>query len=154
MAVRTCVREPCGRCRRFWSWSGTTVCGSRRVRPHGQRSQRPVPAAAGTLGDRGEAHWLAPAGLVTAAVGMAAVGFVDELPLTLVVAVCAAGVAAYHPRAHAWRGRRGGRGDRRHERVFGGGGLGYAWASCGAAVLRRWVCTAPRWWPSCRWWRP
>jgi MFS transporter, FSR family, fosmidomycin resistance protein len=52
----------------------------------------------GTLGDRGEAHWLAPAGLVTAAVGMAAVGFVTSYPLTLLaVAVCAAGVAAYHP---------------------------------------------------------
>src|SRR5674536_214253 len=52
----------------------------------------------GAHGDRGEAHWLLPAGLVLSGLGIGAVGFATSYPLTLLaVAVCSAGVAAYHP---------------------------------------------------------
>jgi MFS transporter, FSR family, fosmidomycin resistance protein len=81
----------------------------------------------GTLGDRGESHWLAPAGLLTAAVGMAAVGFVTSYPLTLLaVAVCAAGVAAYHPEGARWARHAASSRVTADMSVFSvGGGVGY-----------------------------
>ncbi|MBN2205080.1 MAG: MFS transporter, partial [Thermoleophilia bacterium] len=60
----------------------------------------------GAHGDRGEAHRLLPAGLLLAAAGIAAVGFTTSYPLTLLaVAVCSAGVAAYHPEGARWARR-------------------------------------------------
>ena len=57
----------------------------------------------GAHGDRGEAHWLLPAGLVLAGLGIGAVGFATSYPLTLLaVAVCSAGVATYHPEGARW----------------------------------------------------
>ncbi|MEI6452191.1 MAG: MFS transporter, partial [Actinomycetes bacterium] len=48
----------------------------------------------GAHGDRGEAHWLLPTGLIVTGLGMGAVGLVTSYPLTLIaVAVCSAGVA-------------------------------------------------------------
>jgi FSR family fosmidomycin resistance protein-like MFS transporter len=82
----------------------------------------------GAHGDRGEAHRLLPAGLLLAAAGIAAVGFTTSFPLTLVaVAVCSAGVAAYHPEGARWARR-----SAATERVTSdmsvfslGGGVGY-----------------------------
>jgi len=60
----------------------------------------------GAHGDRGEAHRLLPAGLLLAAAGIAAVGFTTSYALTLLaVAVCSAGVAAYHPEGARWARR-------------------------------------------------
>jgi FSR family fosmidomycin resistance protein-like MFS transporter len=61
---------------------------------------------AGAHGDRGEAHWLLPAGLLAAAAGIAAVGFTSSYWATLLaVAVCSAGAAAYHPEGARWARR-------------------------------------------------
>jgi FSR family fosmidomycin resistance protein-like MFS transporter len=57
----------------------------------------------GAHGDRSEAVWLLPMGLIVAALGIAAVGLVRSYPLTLAaVAVCSGGVAAYHPEGARW----------------------------------------------------
>src|SRR5665647_2527559 len=57
----------------------------------------------GAHGDRSEAHWLLPGGLVLSGLGIGAVGFATSYPLTLLaVAVCSAGVAAYHPEGARW----------------------------------------------------
>jgi len=82
----------------------------------------------GAHGDRGEAHWLLPAGLLVAAAGIAAVGFTTSYWATLLaVAVCSAGVAAYHPEGARWA-RRAAATDRvtSDMSVFSlGGGVGY-----------------------------
>ena len=60
----------------------------------------------GAHGDRGEAHRLLPAGLLLSGAGIAAVGFTTSFALTLLaVAVCSAGVAAYHPEGARWARR-------------------------------------------------
>lgn len=57
----------------------------------------------GAHGDRGEAHWLLPAGLLATGLGIGAVGFAASYPLTLLaVALCSAGVATYHPEGARW----------------------------------------------------
>jgi FSR family fosmidomycin resistance protein-like MFS transporter len=57
----------------------------------------------GAHGDRGEAHWLLPAGLLATGLGIGAVGFATSYPLTLLaVALCSAGVATYHPEGARW----------------------------------------------------
>ena len=57
----------------------------------------------GAHGDRGEAHWLLPAGLLVTGLGIGAVGFATSYPLTLLaVALCSAGVASYHPEGARW----------------------------------------------------
>ena len=57
----------------------------------------------GAHGDRGEAHWLLPTGLLVTGVGIGAVGFATSYPLTLLaVALCSAGVASYHPEGARW----------------------------------------------------
>ena len=57
----------------------------------------------GAHGDRSEAHWLLPAGLLLTGLGIGAVGFAHSYTLTLVaVAVCMAGVASYHPEGARW----------------------------------------------------
>ncbi len=83
----------------------------------------------GAKGDRSEAHWLLPAGLLVSAAGIAAVGFTESYWATLVaVAVCSAGVAAYHPEGARWA-RRAAAAHRitSDMSVFSlGGGVGYA----------------------------
>ncbi len=82
----------------------------------------------GAHGDRGEAHWLLPAGLLVAAAGIGAVGFTTGFGLTLLaVTVCSAGVAAYHPEGARWA-RRAAASERvtSDMSVFSlGGGVGY-----------------------------
>jgi len=57
----------------------------------------------GAHGDRGEAHWLLPTGLLVTGLGIGAVGFATSYPLTLLaVALCSAGVASYHPEGARW----------------------------------------------------
>ena len=57
----------------------------------------------GAHGDRGEAHWLLPTGLLFTGLGIGAVGFATSYPLTLLaVALCSAGVASYHPEGARW----------------------------------------------------
>src|SRR5450756_3048361 len=57
----------------------------------------------GAQGDRGEARWLMPAGLILSGLGIGAVGLATSYSLTLLaVAVCSAGVAAYHPEGARW----------------------------------------------------
>jgi FSR family fosmidomycin resistance protein-like MFS transporter len=57
----------------------------------------------GAHGDSREAHWLLPAGLILAGLGIGAVGFARSYPLTLLaVALASAGVAAYHPEGARW----------------------------------------------------
>ncbi len=82
----------------------------------------------GAQGDRREARWTLPAGLVFAGLGLAAVGFVESYPLTLLaVAVSSAGVAAYHPEGARWARRSAGSRVTVDMSVFSvGGGVGYA----------------------------
>ena len=83
---------------------------------------------AGFHGDRGEAHWLLPAGLVLAGLGIGAVGFTTSYPLTLLaVALCTAGVATYHPEGARWARRASGSRVTADMSIFSvGGGVGYA----------------------------
>ena len=82
----------------------------------------------GAHGDRGEARWLLPAGLLLAGVGIAAVGLTESYPLTLMAAiVCSVGVAAYHPEGARWARFASGSRVTANMSVFSvGGGLGYA----------------------------
>jgi len=87
-----------------------------------------VQPLAGAHGDRGEARWLLPVGLLVAALGIAAVGLVTRYPLTLAAAVvCSAGAAAYHPEGARWARFASGSRVTANMSVFSvGGGLGYA----------------------------
>jgi len=82
----------------------------------------------GAHGDRGEAHWLLPTGLIVTGLGMGAVGLVTSYPLTLIaVAVCSAGVAGYHPEGARWARHASSSRVTADMSVFSvGGGLGYA----------------------------
>jgi MFS transporter, FSR family, fosmidomycin resistance protein len=82
----------------------------------------------GAQGDRREAVWLLPVGLVVAGLGIAAVGLSGSYALTLAaVAVCSAGVAAYHPEGARWARLAAGRRVTRDMSVFSlGGGIGWA----------------------------
>ncbi len=82
----------------------------------------------GAHGDRGEAHWLLPAGLLVTGLGIGAVGFATSFPLTLIaVAVCMAGVASYHPEGARWARRASSIRVTADMSIFSvGGGVGYA----------------------------
>src|SRR5665647_2852266 len=82
----------------------------------------------GAHGDRSEAHWLLPGGLVLSGLGIGAVGFATSYPLTLLaVAVCSAGVAAYHPEGARWARHASSSRVTADMSVFSvGGGVGYA----------------------------
>src|SRR5665648_922243 len=82
----------------------------------------------GAHGDRGEAHWLLPAGLVLAGLGIGAVGFTTSYPLTLLaVAVCSAGIAMYHPEGARWARHASSSRVTADMSVFSvGGGVGFA----------------------------
>ena len=83
---------------------------------------------AGAHGDRGEARWLLPAGLVLAGLGVGAVGMTNRFPLTLLAAfLCMVGVAVYHPEGARWARRVSGSRVTANMGVFSvGGGVGYA----------------------------
>jgi FSR family fosmidomycin resistance protein-like MFS transporter len=87
-----------------------------------------VQPLAGAHGDRGEGRWLLPAGLLLAALGIAAVGWTARYPLTLVAAVvCSVGASAYHPEGARWARFAAGSRVTANMGVFSvGGGLGYA----------------------------
>ena len=82
----------------------------------------------GAHGDRSEAHWLLPGGLVLSGLGIGAVGFATSYPLTLLaVAVCSAGVAAYHPEGARWARHASSSRVTADMSVFSvGGGVGFA----------------------------
>jgi FSR family fosmidomycin resistance protein-like MFS transporter len=82
----------------------------------------------GAHGDRSEAHWLLPSGLVLSGLGIGAVGFATSYPLTLLaVAVCSAGVAAYHPEGARWARHASSSRVTADMSVFSvGGGVGFA----------------------------
>jgi len=82
----------------------------------------------GAQGDRGEARWLMPAGLILSGLGIGAVGLATSYPLTLLaVAVCSAGVAAYHPEGARWARHASSSRVTADMSVFSvGGGVGYA----------------------------
>ena len=82
----------------------------------------------GAHGDRSEAHWLLPAGLLATGLGFGAVGFATSYPLTLVaVALCSAGVASYHPEGARWARHASSIRVTEDMSVFSvGGGAGYA----------------------------
>jgi FSR family fosmidomycin resistance protein-like MFS transporter len=82
----------------------------------------------GAQGDRGEARWLMPAGLILSGLGIGAVGLATSNPLTLLaVAVCSAGVAAYHPEGARWARHASSSRVTADMSVFSvGGGVGYA----------------------------
>ena len=82
----------------------------------------------GAQGDRGEAHWPLPAGLIFTGLGIGAVGLTAGYPLTLVaVAVCSAGVATYHPEGARWARHASSSRVTADMSVFSmGGGVGYA----------------------------
>jgi FSR family fosmidomycin resistance protein-like MFS transporter len=82
----------------------------------------------GAHGDRNEAHWLLPGGLVLAGLGIGVVGYAASFPLTLLaVAVCSIGVAAYHPEGARWaRHASSGRVTADMGIFSVGGGVGYA----------------------------
>jgi FSR family fosmidomycin resistance protein-like MFS transporter len=82
----------------------------------------------GAHGDRSEAHWLLPGGLVLAGVGIGAIGYAASYPLTLLaVAVSSVGVAAYHPEGARWARHASSSRVTADMGVFSvGGGVGYA----------------------------
>ena len=82
----------------------------------------------GAQGDRGEARWLMPAGLILSGLGIGAVGLATSYPLTLLaVVVCSAGVAAYHPEGARWARHASSSRVTADMSVFSvGGGVGYA----------------------------
>jgi FSR family fosmidomycin resistance protein-like MFS transporter len=82
----------------------------------------------GAHGDRGEAHWLLPAGLLVTGLGIGAVGFATSYPLTLAaVALCMAGVASYHPEGARWARHASSTRVTADMSIFSvGGGVGYA----------------------------
>jgi len=82
----------------------------------------------GAHGDRREAVWLLPAGLIVAGLGIGAVGVATSYPLTLAaVAVCSAGGAAYHPEGARWARLAAGSRVTSDMSIFSlGGGVGYA----------------------------
>jgi FSR family fosmidomycin resistance protein-like MFS transporter len=82
----------------------------------------------GAHGDRSEAHWLLPAGLLATGLGFGAVGFATSYPLTLAaVALCTAGVASYHPEGARWARHASSIRVTEDMSVFSvGGGVGYA----------------------------
>jgi len=82
----------------------------------------------GAQGDRGEARWLMPAGLILSGLGIGAVGLATSYSLTLLaVAVCSAGVAAYHPEGARWARHASSSRVTADMSVFSvGGGVGYA----------------------------
>ena len=82
----------------------------------------------GAHGDRSEAHWLLPGGLVLAGLGIGAIGYAASYPLTLLaVAVSSVGVAAYHPEGARWARHASSSRVTADMGVFSvGGGVGYA----------------------------
>ncbi len=82
----------------------------------------------GAHGDRSEAHWLLPGGLVFAGLGIGAIGYAASYPLTLLaVAVSSVGVAAYHPEGARWARHASSSRVTADMGVFSvGGGVGYA----------------------------
>ena len=82
----------------------------------------------GAHGDRREATWLLPAGLIVAGSGLAYVGFAHSYLLTLLaVAVASAGVAAYHPEGARWARLSASERVNSDMSIFSvGGGIGYA----------------------------
>ena len=136
MAVPICVRAPCSALLPFLVLERHYSRRRRRVCPHRQPGDGVVQPLVGAQGDRGEARWLLPAGLVVAGLGIAAVGLDDELPAHLVAAlVCSAGAATYHPEGARWARLACGRPRVTADMgVFSvGGGVGYA--------------LGPLWWP-------
>ena len=96
-----------------------------------------VQPLAGAWGDRGQARWLPPAGLVLAGLGIAVVGFTVDYPMTLVAAVvCSLGVGAYHPEGARWARYAAGSRVTANMSVFSvGGGVGYALGPLVVAVV-------------------
>jgi MFS transporter, FSR family, fosmidomycin resistance protein len=84
----------------------------------------------GAHGDRSEGAWLLPVGLIVGGLGIAAVGLMRSYPLTLAaVAVCSAGVAAYHPEGARWARLAAGSRITSDMSIFSlGGGVGWALA--------------------------
>ena len=82
----------------------------------------------GAQGDRSEARWLLPAGLILSGLGIGAVGLATSYPLTLIaVAVCSAGIATYHPEGARWARHASSSRVTADMSVFSvGGGVGYA----------------------------
>lgn len=83
---------------------------------------------AGAYGDRCNAHWLLPGGLVLAGLGIAAVGYASSFPVTLLaVALCSAGIGAYHPEGARWARHASSSRVTADMSIFSvGGGVGYA----------------------------
>jgi len=81
----------------------------------------------GAHGDRSEAVWLLPAGLVVAGLGIGYLGLTTSYPLTLMaVVVCSVGVAAYHPEGARWARLAAGSRITSDMSIFSlGGGLGW-----------------------------
>ena len=86
----------------------------------------------GAHGDRSEAVWLLPAGLIVAGLGIGYVGLTTSYPLTLLaVAVCSVGVAAYHPEGARWARLAAGSRVTSDMSIFSlGGGVGYVPRAC------------------------
>ncbi len=82
----------------------------------------------GAHGDRREAVWLLPAGLVVGGLGIGAVGLVTGYPVTLaMVAICSVGVAAFHPEGARWARLAAGSRITSDMSIFSlGGGVGWA----------------------------
>jgi MFS transporter, FSR family, fosmidomycin resistance protein len=91
----------------------------------------------GLHGDRREARWALPLGLVLAGAGIGVAGMTTQFPATLAaVVVCMAGVAAYHPEgARLARGTAMGRVEARMGLFSVGGGIGYMLGPLVVAVV-------------------
>jgi len=91
----------------------------------------------GASGDRREARWMLPLGLVLAGLGVGVAGLTTHFSATLLaVVVCMAGVAAYHPEgARLARGTASGRVEAKMGLFSLGGGIGYTLGPLVAAAV-------------------
>jgi FSR family fosmidomycin resistance protein-like MFS transporter len=91
----------------------------------------------GIHGDRREARWVLPLGLVLAGVGIGVAGLTTRFPATMAaVVVCMAGVAAYHPEgARLARGTVIGLVEAKMGLFSVGGGIGYMLGPLVVAVV-------------------
>ncbi|CAO5233557.1 MFS transporter [Frankia sp. AgKG'84/4] len=92
----------------------------------------------GVLADRRARPWLAPAGTVLAAVGVAAAAMVDSYPATwLCIALSGIGIAAFHPPATSLARNAGGNSQRAMSVFSIGGTLGSSLAPVMVTVVAR-----------------
>jgi FSR family fosmidomycin resistance protein-like MFS transporter len=96
--------------------------------------------AFGWWSDRGGRRWLIPAGMLTAAVGVALAGLTPSYGLTwVVIAISGLGIAAFHPAAARAARQAAGRSNRAMSIFSLGGNAGFALGSLVATPVLLWA---------------